>query len=85
MTLLMNGIEKGLRSVPKLMQDYGLLKPDVIISHATQASPEDGAIITEAGASVSVTPESEGQMSLGLPLTFRGDVPVSLGVDCECS
>jgi cytosine/adenosine deaminase-related metal-dependent hydrolase len=32
---------------------------------------------------VSATPESEGQMALGLPLTFREDVKACLGVDCH--
>lgn len=73
----------GLRSIPALLKEYGLLKSDVIISHATQASEEDGKMMTEAGVYVAVTPESEGQMALGLPLTFRKDILASLGVDCH--
>ena len=71
-----------MHSVPALLQEYGLLKSDVIMSHATEASKHDGEIMSAAGVYVSVTPESEGQMALGLPLAFRGDVPVALGVDC---
>ncbi|KIX00223.1 uncharacterized protein Z518_10362 [Rhinocladiella mackenziei CBS 650.93] len=73
----------GLRSVPGLLKEYGLLKPDVIVAHATQASLDDGKMMTEAGVYVAVTPESEGQMALGRPLTFRDDVQTSLGVDCH--
>jgi cytosine/adenosine deaminase-related metal-dependent hydrolase len=73
----------GLRSIPALLADYGLLEPDVIISHATQASSNDCKLMTEHGVYVAVTPESEGQMALGLPLTFRDDINASLGVDCH--
>ncbi|KAH8816440.1 putative metal-dependent hydrolase [Xylogone sp. PMI_703] len=73
----------GLHSIPQLIQDYGLLKSDVLIAHATQASVEDRKLMKDAGVYVAVTPESEGQMALGLPLTFQGDVEISLGVDCH--
>lgn len=63
------------------MKDYGLLSSEVIISHATQASAEDGKIIAESGAYVAAAPESEGQMAMGQPLAFRGDVPITLGAD----
>lgn len=64
-----------------MLKEYGLLKSDVIISHATQASDEDGKIIAQAGAYVAATPESECQMGMGLPLAFREGVPVALGAD----
>jgi len=73
----------GLRSIPGLLKEYGLLASDVIVAHATQASEEDGKTMTDAGVYVAVTPESEGQMALGLPLTFRQDILASLGVDCH--
>jgi cytosine/adenosine deaminase-related metal-dependent hydrolase len=65
------------------MDSYGLLKSDVIISHATQASSEDGYLMSSKDVWVSTTPESEGQMALGIPLTFREDIKACLGVDCH--
>jgi cytosine/adenosine deaminase-related metal-dependent hydrolase len=65
------------------LQNYGLLKSDILISHASQATRDDREILTAAGVYVSVTPETESQMGLGLPAAFCDDMPVSLGVDCH--
>ncbi|KAF4992233.1 hypothetical protein FDECE_13785 [Fusarium decemcellulare] len=71
----------GLQSIPELLKDYGLLQPDVIIGHGTQASASDAKILSDHGVYVAAAPEVEGQFSLGQPLAFRDDVLVSLGAD----
>ncbi|KIW10377.1 hypothetical protein PV08_11339 [Exophiala spinifera] len=73
----------GLQSVPSILKDYGLLKSDVLVAHGSQALQEDGKLLTDAGVYVAATPESEGQMGLGLPVTFRKGFQVALGVDCH--
>ena len=73
----------GHTSVPALLKEYDLLKSDVLIAHGSQASAEDGKMLTEAGVYVAVTPESEAQMALGSPMTFQKDFLTSLGVDCH--
>lgn len=71
-------------SLPELLSKYGLLKSDVLLSHATGGSANDAKLLRDAGAFVSTTPETEGQMALGLPVAF-GDFKdvASLGIDCK--
>ena len=71
----------GLQSVPELLRDYGLLKSDIIIGHGTQASATDAKILSDANIYVAAAPEVEGHLSLGQPLSFRGDVRVTFGAD----
>ncbi|KAJ4007629.1 hypothetical protein NW752_010295 [Fusarium irregulare] len=71
----------GLQSVPELLRDYGLLKSDIIIGHGTQASASDAKILSDANIYVAAAPEVEGHLSLGQPLSFRGDVRVTFGAD----
>ena len=71
-------------SVPELLSQYGLLKSDVLLSHATGGTANDAKLLKQAGANVSTTPETEGQMGLGLPVGFGDDFKdiASLGIDC---
>ncbi|KAF8202703.1 hypothetical protein K438DRAFT_1965190 [Mycena galopus ATCC 62051] len=77
----------GDRSVVGLLNAYGLLKEDILLSHATGALPEDAPQLSAVNAHVSSTPETELQMGLGAPVCFRPDLHdiSSLGVDCHTS
>ncbi|OAX79155.1 hypothetical protein ACJ72_06528 [Emergomyces africanus] len=68
-----------------LLASYNLLGPNVILSHATGASPAAAQKISSTGAFVSSTPETELQMGHGIPVCFRDDMKdqCSLGVDCH--
>ncbi|KAJ7062326.1 hypothetical protein C8F01DRAFT_1210180 [Mycena amicta] len=72
-------------SLVGLLDSYGLLKDDVLFSHANGALPEDAVQLAAANAHVSCTPETELQMALGDPVCFRPDMHrfASLGVDCQ--
>lgn len=74
----------GFNSTPQVMSDYGLLRSDVLISHANGAYPKDAELLCAAGAHVSSTPDTEIQMALGMPVAFRPDMQKisSLGIDC---
>ncbi len=57
---------------PQSMQSLAeqrLLGPDVNLVHANFLTPEEFRVIADNGASVSITPEVEMQMGLGLPPT----------------
>ncbi|KLJ07998.1 hypothetical protein EMPG_16540 [Blastomyces silverae] len=68
-----------------ILDSYNLLGPNIILSHATGASPAAAQKITSTGTFVSSTPETELQMGHGLPVCFREDIKdqCSLGVDCH--
>jgi cytosine/adenosine deaminase-related metal-dependent hydrolase len=68
-----------------LLDSYGILGPDLLIAHATQASHDDAVKLVEANAHISSTPDTELQMALGEPVCFRADLESisSLGVDCH--
>jgi cytosine/adenosine deaminase-related metal-dependent hydrolase len=74
-----------MHSLVDLLDSYQLLGPDMLIAHATQATSEDAMKLTQAGAHISSTPETELQMALGEPTCFRTDLRdiSSLGVDCH--
>ncbi|KAJ7490933.1 hypothetical protein FB451DRAFT_1514119 [Mycena latifolia] len=67
----------GTHSLVGLLSSYGLLKDDVLFSHANGAIPEDAVQLAAANAHVSATPDTELQMRSGLPSV------ASLGVDCH--
>ncbi|KAF7294536.1 5-methylthioadenosine/S-adenosylhomocysteine deaminase n1 [Mycena indigotica] len=73
----------GQHSVVELLEAYGLLGPDILLSHASNATPNDAALLASANAHVSTTPETELQAALGFPVAFRDDLHgvASLGVD----
>ncbi|EXJ62210.1 hypothetical protein A1O7_02643 [Cladophialophora yegresii CBS 114405] len=70
-------------SVPKALEQYGLLKPDIILSHATGSTEEELQILQKSGAFVSTTPGTESQMAHGEVIGFRKDVRASIGADCH--
>ncbi|KAF7294550.1 5-methylthioadenosine/S-adenosylhomocysteine deaminase n1 [Mycena indigotica] len=75
----------GPQSRVELLDTYGLLGPDILLSHASNATPNDAVLLAKANAHVSVTPDTELQMAHGFPVSFRDDLhPLcSLGVDCH--
>ncbi|KAJ6606051.1 hypothetical protein DFH09DRAFT_1119187 [Mycena vulgaris] len=75
----------GTKSLVALMSSYGLLKDDVLFSHACGALPEDAVEISAANAHISSTPDTELQMAIGAPVCFRPDMhkAASLGIDCH--
>ncbi|KAJ9616824.1 hypothetical protein H2200_000543 [Cladophialophora chaetospira] len=70
-------------SVPKALQQYELLKSDIILSHATGSTEEELQIFQDSGAFVSSTPATESQMAHGEIVGFRKDVRASIGADCH--
>jgi cytosine/adenosine deaminase-related metal-dependent hydrolase len=68
-----------------VLHSYGLLKDDILLSHASQAEAEDAARLLAAHAHVSATPDVELQMGHGIPVCFRPDLHTisSLGIDCH--
>ncbi|KAJ7772865.1 hypothetical protein DFH07DRAFT_146220 [Mycena maculata] len=75
----------GQYSVVNILDSYGLLKDDILLSHASQAPPEDAVLLNAEHAHVSSTPDTELQMAHGTPVCFRPDLYKisSLGVDCH--
>ncbi|KAF7294535.1 5-methylthioadenosine/S-adenosylhomocysteine deaminase n1 [Mycena indigotica] len=75
----------GQHSLVELLKSYGLLGPDILLSHASNATSEDAALLAKANAHVSATPDTELQMAHGFPVSFRDDLHAlcSLGVDCH--
>ncbi|OBT64844.1 hypothetical protein VE03_06425 [Pseudogymnoascus sp. 23342-1-I1] len=71
----------GNASTVELLDSYGLLGPDLVLSHATNLTPEEHALLHKANVHVSSTPSSEAQTALGWPVALRSDVHGSLGVD----
>ena len=73
------------REVEWLHRD-GLLGPRQVHSHATTSSPAELALLADAGAAISSTPETELQMGLGFPVFARAaaaGVTVGLGTDIQ--
>ncbi|KAL5354533.1 hypothetical protein ACLOAV_000622 [Pseudogymnoascus australis] len=73
----------GEGSTVELLDSYGLLGPDLVLSHATNLTPEEHAILYAAKVHVSSTPSSEAQTALGWPVALRSGVHGSLGVDSQ--
>lgn len=68
----------------KKLKDANLLGPDLNFAHCCTLSDEDFSYIAESGGSVSITPEVEMQMGLGLPATgkaLRNGIDPGLGID----
>ncbi|PGH10875.1 hypothetical protein AJ79_05235 [Helicocarpus griseus UAMH5409] len=71
--------------LPDILASYNLLGPQILLSHATLATPAAAHQLTSTGTFVSSTPETELQMGHGLPVCFRDDLKsqCSLGIDCH--
>ncbi|GAA2696172.1 MULTISPECIES: amidohydrolase family protein [Actinosynnema] len=64
----------------------GLLSPDQVHAHANAATDEELALLAEAGAAVSSTPETEVMLGLGYPVLARTaelGIPTGLGTDIQ--
>ncbi|MBP0904069.1 amidohydrolase family protein [Mariniflexile gromovii] len=75
-----NGIKK--------LYAENLLGNDLNFAHANTISKNDFKLLADHGSSISVTPEVELQMGLGLPVTGKAlkfGIPVGLGVDVVCA
>jgi cytosine/adenosine deaminase-related metal-dependent hydrolase len=71
-----NGIQK--------LHESDLLQPDLNFAHANTITENDFRLLAEHNCSVSITPEVELQMGLGLPVTgkaIRNGITCGLGVD----
>lgn len=73
--------------VSKLQRD-GLLRSDMVLSHAGGATHEDVQMLREANSFISATPSTEEAMQVGPTVPFRDHLPgvnkiCSLGVDCH--
>jgi 5-methylthioadenosine/S-adenosylhomocysteine deaminase len=72
---------------PQSMQSLasqGLLGPDINLVHANFLTPEEFRVVADKGASISITPEVEMQMGLGLPPTeaaLAARARINIGTD----
>lgn len=71
-------------SVAQLLNNHGLLGPDVLLSHANFPKDGDAELITKNNVWISATPNTELQMGWP-PLALRPEFEAnsSLGVDCH--
>ncbi|MFI5756308.1 amidohydrolase family protein [Streptomyces sp. NPDC051569] len=69
----------------EVLNDYGLLGPDLLLVHCTFNTPEEWEMLRGTGTMVSVCAETEMQMGMGYPaiseVTAYTPGP-SLGIDC---
>lgn len=72
-------------SVVDALENYGLLGPDILLSHATNLTQTDIQKMNKSGAWISTTPDTEMQMGHGDIVCFReGCTEIcSLGIDCH--
>ncbi|KAF5688819.1 cytosine deaminase [Fusarium circinatum] len=71
--------------VPEQLHASGLLGPDILLTHGNGTTPEQAALLTEAGTYIVSTPDAEIFMASGAdPVAFREDLPLTcLGADCH--
>ena len=67
------------------LKDFGLLGPDLLISHFNNVTDATASALSQCGGHMSATPSTELQMQIGYPVCFRPDLAsiASLGVDCH--
>ncbi|KAF4962234.1 hypothetical protein FSARC_9686 [Fusarium sarcochroum] len=72
-------------STVDLLESYGLLDKDILLSHATPLNDSDAQKLEKAGAAISSTPDTELQMGHGWPVCFQDNAKSisSLGIDCH--
>ncbi|SCK37310.1 Cytosine/adenosine deaminase [Variovorax sp. HW608] len=71
------------RDVGQLVEE-GLLGSDLTLVHMNHSQPDEWHAVADAGAHVSITPETELQMNMGWPVieeTRRHGINVGLGID----
>ncbi|KAL7758590.1 hypothetical protein ACKLNR_011017 [Fusarium oxysporum f. sp. zingiberi] len=68
-----------------LLESYGLLEKDILLSHATPLNDSDAKKLQKVGAAISSTPDTELQMGHGWPVCFQENARSisSLGIDCH--
>jgi 5-methylthioadenosine/S-adenosylhomocysteine deaminase len=72
----------------RLLQDKGLLLPNVLLVHGNNLLDSELQLIAEAGAAVSITPVVEERMEMGPPMAGRlksAGVTTGLGIDVVTS
>lgn len=71
----------------EVMESYGLLASNVILSHANMLTPKEIALVKRRNAHISVSPSVELQMAMGTPACFDSERDVhsqcSIGLDCH--
>ncbi|KAJ5965392.1 hypothetical protein N7481_012106 [Penicillium waksmanii] len=79
------GLYFGSDSVVDTLDSYGLLGPDILLSHATNLTASDINKLNQTGGWISTTPDTELQMGHGNIVCFReGCTDIcSLGIDCH--
>ena len=82
-THIVRNVVFGDSSTTKLLDDYGLLDKDIVMSHATNIEDDEKEILWHKGIYVSSTPETECQMAMGWPIALHPKVYGSLGADCH--
>ncbi|PYI23479.1 Metallo-dependent hydrolase [Aspergillus violaceofuscus CBS 115571] len=72
-------------SLVDTLEDYGLLGPDILLSHGNNLSTADIEKISRAKAWISATPDTELQMGHGNPVCFQDGCTniTALGIDCH--
>ena len=73
----------GQASFPNILNDYGLLGPDILFSHGNGVTAEEAKLLKQHDIFISSTPDTENQMGCGEIECFREDMQASLGIDCE--
>lgn len=66
------------------LHEAGLLGPDLNFAHGNHLSAEDLAVLKQFGCTISITPEVEMQMGLGMPATgkaWEAGLAPGLGID----
>ncbi|KAL1901057.1 hypothetical protein Sste5346_002124 [Sporothrix stenoceras] len=66
------------------LAERNLLGPDLVFSHGTCLAPDEIQAISQAGSSISSTPDTELQMGMGRPIAIAAEAQgctTSLGVD----
>lgn len=79
----MGAYDSGNRFVERMGKD-GLLAEDLLFVHGSALTDDELRRMSDAGAAVSVTPETEMQMGMGFPVAVRArdaGVRSSLGID----
>lgn len=68
-----------------MLESYGLLDKDILLSHVNPLNDSDALKIAKAGAAISSTPDTELQTGLGWPVCFQENAKSisSLGIDCH--
>ncbi|RAH84309.1 Metallo-dependent hydrolase [Aspergillus japonicus CBS 114.51] len=72
-------------SLVDTLEDYGLLGPDILLSHGNNLSTADIEKLSQAKAWISATPDTELQMGHGNPVCFQDGCTniTALGIDCH--